>query len=51
MLTTSWTVQEHFVAGHVLPIELNISRIASEGQTLTADVLSAEYRRLNEMSG
>ena len=29
--------------------ELNIGRMAKEGQTLTADVLSAEYRRLNEM--
>ena len=29
--------------------ELNIVRMANEGQTLTADVLSAEYRRLNEM--
>lgn len=29
--------------------ELNIGRMAKEGKTLTADVLSAEYRRLNEM--
>ena len=29
--------------------ELNIGRMAQEGQTLTAEVLSAEYRRLNEM--
>ena len=29
--------------------ELNIGRMAKEGQTLTAEVLSAEYRRLNEM--
>ena len=29
--------------------ELNIGRMAKEGQTLTADVLSAEYRRMNEM--
>ncbi len=29
--------------------ELNIGRMVSEGQTLTADVLCAEYRRLNEM--
>jgi len=28
--------------------ELNIGRMAAEGQTLTADVLCAEYRRLNE---
>ena len=29
--------------------ELNIGRMAAEGKTLTADVLSAEYKRLNEM--
>ena len=29
--------------------ELNIGRMVDQGQTLTADVLSAEYRRLNEM--
>ena len=29
--------------------ELNIGRMVSQGQTLTADVLSAEYRRLNEL--
>ncbi|MBQ7415439.1 MAG: oligoendopeptidase F [Oscillospiraceae bacterium] len=29
--------------------ELNIGRMVGEGQTLTADVLSAEYRRLNEL--
>ena len=29
--------------------ELNIGRMVREGQTLTADVLCAEYRRLNEM--
>ena len=29
--------------------ELNIGRMVSEGQTLTADGLSAEYRRLNEL--
>ena len=29
--------------------ELNIGRMVAEGKTLTADVLSAEYRRLNEM--
>ena len=29
--------------------ELNIGRIVSEGKTLTADLLCAEYRRLNEM--
>ena len=29
--------------------ELNIGKMVSEGKTLTADVLSAEYRRLNEM--
>ena len=29
--------------------ELNIGRMAKEGTTLTADVLCAEYRRLNEM--
>ncbi len=29
--------------------ELNIGRMVSEGKTLTADVLCAEYRRLNEM--
>ncbi len=28
--------------------ERNIGRMVAEGQTLTADVLSAEYRRLNE---
>ena len=28
--------------------ELNIGKMAAQGQTLTADVLSAEYRRLNE---
>ena len=28
--------------------ELNIGRMVAEGQTLTADVLCAEYRRLNE---
>ena len=28
--------------------ELNIGRMAAEGKTLTADVLCAEYRRLNE---
>jgi len=28
--------------------ELNIGKMAAEGQTLTADVLCAEYRRLNE---
>ena len=29
--------------------ELNIGRMAQEGKTLTAEVLCAEYRRLNEM--
>ena len=29
--------------------ELNIGRMAAEGKTLTADVLCAEYKRLNEM--
>ena len=29
--------------------ELNIGRMIAQGQTLTADVLCAEYRRLNEM--
>ena len=29
--------------------ELNIGRMAQEGQTLTAETLCAEYRRLNEM--
>ena len=29
--------------------ELNIGRMVSQGQTLTADVLSAEYKRLNEL--
>ena len=29
--------------------ELNIGRMVQEGQTLTADVLCGEYRRLNEM--
>ena len=29
--------------------ELNIGQMAAEGKTLTADVLSAEYRRLNEL--
>ena len=29
--------------------ELNIGRMIGEGKTLTADVLSAEYKRLNEM--
>ena len=29
--------------------ELNIGKMVLEGQTLTADVLSAEYRRLNEL--
>ena len=29
--------------------ELNIGKMAAEGQTLTADVLCSEYRRLNEM--
>ena len=29
--------------------ELNIGRMISEGKTLTADILCAEYRRLNEM--
>ncbi len=29
--------------------ELNIGRMVAEGQTLTADVLCKEYRRLNEM--
>ncbi len=29
--------------------ELNIGKMAAQGQTLTADVLCAEYRRLNEM--
>ncbi len=29
--------------------ELNIGRMAEQGQTLTADVLCKEYRRLNEM--
>ena len=29
--------------------ELNIGKMVAQGQTLTADVLSAEYRRLNEM--
>ena len=29
--------------------ELNIGRMAQEGQTLTADVLCGEYRRLNEL--
>ena len=28
--------------------ELNIGKMVAEGQTLTADVLCAEYRRLNE---
>ncbi len=28
--------------------ELNIGKMVAEGQTLTADVLSAEYKRLNE---
>ena len=28
--------------------ELNIGRMVAEGQTLTADILCAEYRRLNE---
>ena len=28
--------------------ELNIGRMSAEGKTLTADVLSAEYKRLNE---
>lgn len=29
--------------------ELNIGRMIAQGQTLTADALSAEYKRLNEM--
>ena len=29
--------------------ELNIGRMVNEGQTLTADVLNAEYKRLNEL--
>lgn len=29
--------------------EMNIGKLAGEGQTLTADVLSDEYRRLNEL--
>ena len=29
--------------------ELNIGRMVAEGKTLTADVLSAEYKRLNEL--
>ena len=29
--------------------ELNIGKMVAEGQTLTADVLCAEYRRLNEV--
>ena len=29
--------------------ELNIGKMVAQGQTLTADVLNAEYRRLNEM--
>ena len=29
--------------------ELNIGRMIAEGKTLTADVLSAEYKRLNEL--
>ena len=29
--------------------ELNIGRMAAEGQTLTAEVLCAEYKRLNEL--
>ena len=29
--------------------ELNIGRMVAEGQTLTADVLCAEYKRLNEL--
>ena len=29
--------------------ELNIGKMVQEGKTLTADVLSAEYRRLNEL--
>lgn len=29
--------------------ELNIGRMVAEGKTLTADTLSAEYKRLNEM--
>lgn len=29
--------------------EMNIGKLAGEGQTLTADVLSNEYRRLNEL--
>ncbi len=29
--------------------ELNIGKMVAEGQTLTAEVLSAEYKRLNEM--
>ncbi len=29
--------------------ELNIGKMVSEGKTLTADVLSTEYRRLNEL--
>jgi oligoendopeptidase F len=29
--------------------ELNIGRMVAEGKTLTADVLCAEYKRLNEM--
>jgi oligoendopeptidase F len=29
--------------------ELNIGQMVAEGQTLTADLLSAEYRRLNEL--
>ncbi len=29
--------------------ELNIGKMVSEGKTLTADVLNAEYRRLNEL--
>ena len=29
--------------------ELNIGRMVAEGQTLTAEILSAEYKRLNEL--
>ena len=29
--------------------ELNIGRMSAEGKTLTADVLSAEYKRLNQL--
>jgi oligoendopeptidase F len=29
--------------------ELNIGRMVAEGKTLTADILCAEYKRLNEM--